>query len=72
MTRDVVVCGLGDWLHVIWPKMNEGRLKNIPITDECSRPVGVLNARDALEGLLHDVEDEESLLRDYVMGVGYR
>ena len=54
MTRDVVVCGLGDWLHDIWPKMNDGGLKNIPITDADSRPVGVLNARDALEGLLHD------------------
>lgn len=72
MTRDVVVCGLSDWLHEIWPKMNEGGLKNIPITDQGSRPIGVLNARDALEGLLHDVEDEGSFLRDYVMGVGYR
>jgi len=31
----------------------------------------VLKARDALEGLLDEVENEESLLRDYVMCVGY-
>ena len=30
------------------------------------------NARDALGALLRGVKDEESLLRDYVMGVGYR
>jgi hypothetical protein len=51
--------------------MKERRLKNVPITDLESRPVGVLNARDALEILLQEVEDEESLLRDYVMCVGY-
>jgi hypothetical protein len=52
-------------------EMKERRLKNVPITDLESRPVGVLNARDALEILLQEVEDEESLLRDYVMCVGY-
>jgi hypothetical protein len=33
--------------------------------------VGVLNARDALQVLLKEVENEESLLRDYVMGIGF-
>jgi hypothetical protein len=32
----------------------------------------VLNARDALEALLEEAEDEELLFRDYVMGIGYR
>jgi len=31
----------------------------------------VLNARDALQALLEEVENEESLLRDYVMGIGF-
>ena len=46
-------------------------LKNVPVTDEDSRPVGVLNARDVLQALLRVVKNEESLLRDYVMNVGY-
>lgn len=71
MTRDVVVCQPGDWLREVWSTMKERGLKNIPITDQDSRPVGVLNARDALEVLLEEVENEESLLRDYVMCVGY-
>ena len=71
MTRDIVVCRPGDWLHEVWSKMKERRLKNVPITDQDSRPVGVLNARDARQALLQEVENEESLLRDYVMGVGY-
>ena len=36
-----------------------------------SKPVGVINARDALQVLLGDVEDDVTFLRDYVMGIGY-
>ena len=49
----------------------ERGLKNIPVVDQNSRPIGVLNARDALEVLLEEVEYEELLLREYVMCIGY-
>lgn len=71
MTQDVVVCRLGDRVDAAWSSMKDRGLKNIPITDHESRPVGVLNARDALQALLQEVENEESFLRDYVMTVGY-
>ena len=71
MTRDVVLCRPGDWLQDVWSRMKERGLKNVPVMDQESRPLGVLNARDALQALLQEVQDEESLLRDYVMGVGY-
>jgi Predicted signal-transduction protein containing cAMP-binding and CBS domains len=71
MTRDVVLCRPGDWLQDVWSRMKERGLKNVPVMDQDSRPLGVLNARDALQALLQEVQDEESLLRDYVMGVGY-
>ena len=71
MTRDVVLCRPGDWLQDVWSRMKERGLKNVPVMDRESRPLGVLNARDALQALLHEVQDEESLLRDYAMGVGY-
>jgi Mg/Co/Ni transporter MgtE len=51
--------------------MKERGLKNIPVVDQDSRPIGVLNARDALEVLLQEAEYGEGLLRDYVMCVGY-
>jgi CBS domain-containing protein len=51
--------------------MKERKLKNIPIVDQDSRPLGVLHARDILQVLLEESKDEESMLRDYVMGVGY-
>ena len=72
MTRAVVLCHPGDHLREVWSIMKERRLKNIPIVDQDARPLGVLNARDALEGLLEAVEQEEILLREYVMCVGYR
>lgn len=71
MTKAVVSCHPGDYLRAVWSLMKERHLKNIPILDQSSRPIGVLNARDALEALLGEVEYEEDLLRDYVMCVGY-
>ena len=72
MTRTVILCRPGDPLPEVWSVMKERRLKNIPIVDQDVRPLGVLNARDALEALLEEVEHEEILLREYVMCVGYR
>jgi CBS domain-containing protein len=71
MSVDVLQCAPGDRLHDVWLKMKARGLKNIPIVGVEGRPIGVLNARDALDALLKEVKVEESLLRDYVMGVGY-
>lgn len=72
MTRDVTCCRPADLLTDVWSIMKERGLKHVPIVDESTRPLGVLYARDALQVLLGEVEYEELLLRDYVMGVGYR
>jgi CBS domain-containing protein len=71
MTRDVVVCKLSELLSHAWSIMRMRKLKNIPIVDAESHPIGMLNARDALQLLLEEAQDEELLLRDYVMCVGY-
>jgi CBS domain-containing protein len=71
MTRDVVSCRSGDLLLDVWATMKERGLKNIPVVDPGSRPLGVLHARDVLQVLLEESKDEESMLRDYVMGIGY-
>jgi hypothetical protein len=34
--------------------------------------VGVVHARDLARALLEEVTEEEALLRDYVLGVGYQ
>lgn len=71
MTRDVVACRPSELLQDVWKRMKERKLKNIPVLDQDSRPIGVLHARDILQVLLEESEDEESMLRDYVMGIGY-
>jgi CBS domain-containing protein len=71
MTRTVVSCKPGDLLHDLWTTMKDRRLKNLPILDHDSRPIGMINARDLLEALLEEVEHEEVLLRDYVMSIGH-
>lgn len=72
MTRELVLCKPDDLLHDVWARMEGRGLKNVPVVDDNSQPLGLLHARDILEQLLNASESEESLLRDYVMGIGYR
>ena len=71
MTRDVTYCHPNDSLHDVLSKMKERGFVHVPIVDQRSKPLGVINARDALQVLLGDVEYDVSFLRDYVMGIGY-
>jgi CBS domain-containing protein len=72
MTKDVTYCRPGDLLHDVWTIMKERSLLHIPIVGEDSKPLGVINVLDALLALLEGSEYQEALLRDYVMGIGYR
>ena len=72
MTRDVVTCSMRDDLQVVWKKMVDRRLQNVPVLNDQARPVGVLDIRDALRVLLQEEEYEEQLLVNYVSGIGYR
>jgi len=72
MTREVVSCRPNESLQDIWSIMKSRGIQRIPILDETGKPVGIIYARDALQCLLSGVEDDEALLRDYVMDVGYQ
>jgi CBS domain-containing protein len=72
MTRDVTYCRTDDVLLDVWSVMRERGLQRVPILDEARRPLGVIYAREALQALLSESEDEDELLRDYISGVGYR
>jgi CBS domain-containing protein len=71
MTQHVVTCHPDQELHDVWLLMKTKQLKQVPIVSLEWKPLGLLHARDALEQLLKEVEYEDVLLRDYVMGVGY-
>lgn len=72
MSSEVTCCRPDQRLEEVWTTIKDLGLKNMPVVDEAFVPMGILNARDALQALLQDVRIEEDLLRDYVMGVGYR
>jgi CBS domain-containing protein len=72
MTRDVSYCRPTDSLLDVLSMMEKRGFVHVPVIDEKSRPSGVVNARDALRALMAEEKYEASLLRDYVMGIGYR
>lgn len=72
MTKEVIYCRPTYMLLDVWTTMKEHNLLHVPIVDEKFKPIGVINARDALLVLMEKAEIENSLLRDYVMNVGYR
>lgn len=72
MTRDVTYCRTHEILLDVWSVMRERGLQRVPILDEARRPVGIIYAREALQALLSESENEDELLREYISGVGYR
>ena len=72
MSRDIVSCRPEDGLYSTWKVMAAGGLQNIPVLSTDSKPLGVLDIRDAMKGLFEQEEYQERLLFDYVAGVGYR
>ena len=72
MVRDVAFCRAEDLLSDVLATLARLGFVHLPVLDDDFRPIGSVNARDALRALLADEVYEESLLRDYVMGVGYQ
>jgi CBS domain-containing protein len=72
MTGDVTFCRSCDLLIDVLSVIEKRGLVHIPLIDENFMPLGVVNARDALRSLVAEGQYEESLLRNYVMGVGYQ
>lgn len=72
MSRSITSCRPGDDLHGIWQTMAMRNLQNIPVLDDATRPLGILDIRDAMNALFEQEEQVERMLSDYVTGVGYR
>jgi CBS domain-containing protein len=72
MSRDIVYCAANDDLQAAWHVMSEHRLQNMPVLGADSKPVGVLDIRDALQALLEEEQCQEQVLINYISGVGYR
>jgi CBS domain-containing protein len=71
MTQEMISCRPEDRASDVWSKMKQHSLRHISIVDDRSHPIGVINARDALQALLEGAANKVELLRDYVRSVGY-
>ena len=72
MSRTIVSCGPDDDLYAVWEVMAARSLQNMPVLSADSRPLGVLDVRDALKALLAHEEYQERLLANYIAGIGYQ
>ena len=71
MTKPLLSCHVNEDLQQVWAVMNSRTLPCAPLLDDDGRAQGVVHARDVAIALLDEVNYEELLLRNYVMGVGY-
>jgi len=67
-----MVCGCGDTLLELWGRMLKRALKNVPNVTNTFGPLGWSTPGTCSKHSLRSATNEESLMRDYVMGVGYR
>ena len=71
-TREITVCTPDESLSDVLAMMHKRNLIHVLVVDPANKPLGVLNARDGLRVLLAAGNQEEELLRNYVMGIGYQ
>lgn len=72
MTREFVACAPEDLLSDVLAMMHERGLIHVLLVNAQKQLLGVVNARDGLRALLAAGNQEEVLLRNYVMGIGYQ
>jgi len=72
MTRSILSCHVDQTLQQVWAALNERSIRAVPVFDDSGCPLGVIHARDLARALIDEANEEEELLRDYVLGVGYQ
>ncbi len=72
MTKDFTTCTPQELLSDVLATMHTRGLIHVLLMGADNKPTGVLNARDGLRALLAAGNYEETLLRNYVMGIGYQ
>ncbi|WFU01958.1 CBS domain-containing protein [Rhizobium sp. CB3171] len=72
MSRNIVSCDPDDELLAAWQIMVAQRLQNMPVLGADSKPLGILDIRDAMKVLFEQEQLQEHMLADYIAGLGYR
>lgn len=71
-TKSIVSCHVDQPLQEVWAAVSARSLRCAPVLDDDGRAEGIVHARDVAIALLDEVSQEEVLLRDYVLGIGYQ
>ena len=66
MTRHVVTVGPDECLDKCLKKMNQRRIRHLPVVDDTGKLLGMVSMRDIMELLLQDREGELQALMSYV------
>ena len=67
MTRDVVTCTPEDGIDKLMRKMTTGRFRHLPVIEKTNM-VGIVSIGDIVKHRLEELENEASLLQDYIAG----
>lgn len=67
MTRDVVTCTPEDGTDKLMRKMTTGRFRHLPVVEK-AKMVGIVSIGDIVKHRLEELENEASLLQDYIAG----
>ena len=71
MTREVVTCGPNDSMAEAESRMNQRRIRHLPVVDG-NKLVGMLSIRDVTTWRLQQSREEVSVLRDAVIAARHR
>jgi CBS domain-containing protein len=72
MTTGFTACAPDDALPDVLGMLQNRGLSQVLLIDTQGQLLGVVTARDGLRALLAAGNQEETLLRNYVMGIGYQ
>ncbi|MBM3529843.1 MAG: CBS domain-containing protein [Alphaproteobacteria bacterium] len=65
MTRKVMTCVPGDTISSVMERMTAGKFRHLPVVDQ-GKLVGIVSIGDVVKFRLHEMEREQSALRDYI------
>jgi CBS domain-containing protein len=65
MTRKVTTCSASDTIISVMERMTAGKFRHLPVIEQ-GRLAGLVSIGDVVKYRLHEMEHEQSALRDYI------
>ena len=65
MTRKVTTCSVSDTISSVMERMTAGKFRHLPVIEQ-GRLAGLVSIGDVVKYRLHEMEHEQSALRDYI------